>query len=466
MPDLKTKQQIVDLARDLAQNMELVQRGNVTYIPAHWDTLDIDTIPQPKETVWLPLSHEDKRELGNHKGNILFYTEGDLRSFNLVVSQYAKNFRGRVLNLLVRTSGGLKVLNSFGQLCDPTGTFVPNYIRPMLNEDPDDKQFVYDTIKEWLGGDDDLTHSLLNHLATSLAPGYSVVKYVILLGEGRNGKGLLLTMLTSLFGKENISSVSRQEMAERRATVAQLNDKLLNVIFDGEMSYIKDSSAEKTLIAGEPLEIEMKYENAPTRVQTMALFIEALNQEPKVRDKSSALQKRLVRYYFPNVYPVDKAFEKKMTSEKYLGAFLGLLLDHFVREDEVATKLKLTDASMNLQLEQMWITNPILQFMEHLAGKDMSTLDKIAGGKVWMDDFLNAFKPWSDNQGMQERSDGDLVALMKSAFIVESKTRNQKGKRSTQRYIKALRPETEMVYNQMKGATGGTELREEELVGD
>lgn len=255
-------------------------------------------------------------------------------------------------------------------------------------------------------------------------------------------------------------------MAERRATVTQLNGKLLNVIFDGEMAYIRDSSSEKTLIAGEPLDIEMKYENAPTRVQTNALFIEALNQEPKVRDKSTALQKRLVRFSFPNVYAVDKAFEKKMTSERYLGAFLALLIEHYVEEHEIPTKLKLTAASMEMQLEQMWITNPMLQFMEHLASHAPSKLDELANGKIWLDDFLNSFKPWAETQGMQERSDGDLVNLMKSAFIVTSKTRNQKGKRSTQRFVKELRPETQMVYEQLKGANSGTGVREEEVVGD
>ena len=466
MPDLKTKQQIVDLAQTLARDMRLVQRGPTTYIPAHWDTLSIEGPFAPDETVWIPLSHQEKRDLGNHKGNILFYTDGDLRSFNLVLSQFAENFRGKALHLLIRTQGGLKTLNSVGQLMDPTGLFVPNYIRPMLNEDPADQQFVFETIKEWLGGDEELCHSLLYHLATSLAPGYSAVKYIILLGEGRNGKGTLLTMITKLFGEENISGVSRQEMSQRRATIADLNDKLLNVVFDGQMEYIRDSSTEKTIIAGEPLFIEMKYENAPTKIQTNALFIEALNQEPKARDKSSALQKRLVRFSFPNIYAMDKGFERKMTSERMLGAFLGLLINHFVREDELAEKLALTASSINLQLEQMWLTNPMLQYMEHLGAKDPSALDKLAQGKIWLDDFLNSFKPWAETQGMQERSDGDLVALMKSAFVIQSKTRVRDKKRSTQRYIKSLRLETELVYEQMKGALNGTGLQQEALVRD
>jgi phage/plasmid-associated DNA primase len=273
-------------------------------------------------------------------------------------------------------------------------------------------------------------------------------------------------MLSSLFGVENLSSVSRQEMAERRATVTQLNGKLLNVIFDGEMAYIKDSSSEKTLIAGEPLDIEMKYENAPTRVQTNCLFIEALNTEPKARDKTTALQKRLVRFQFPNVYPIDKAFEQKMTSDRYLGAFLSLLLDHYVQEHEIPTKLKLTQASVELQLEQMWLGNPVLQYMEHLALQAPGKLDELQQGKLWVEDFLNSFKPWAETQGMQERNDGDIVNLMKTVFVIGSKTRNKNQKRSTQRYIKELRQETELVYQQLKGVNGGTGLQQEEVVGD
>jgi hypothetical protein len=465
VPDLKTKQQIADLGRDLAVTLKMVHRGGVLYIPVHWDTMEYDPPPAPDETVWLPLSPEERRELGNTQGNILFYSEGEIRSFELVLKQYATTWRAPVEHLLVRTPQGLRVLTSEGKLEPAPGYFMPNYIRPMLNEDPAVKEEIFKTITEWVGSEE-AAHSLLHHLATSLSPSYSAVKYVLLLGEGRNGKGLLLSMLVGLFGIENISSVSRQMMAEHRSTVTQLNGKLLNVIFDGEMAYIKDSSAEKTLIAGEPLDIEMKYENSPTRVQTNALFIEALQVEPKARDKSSALQKRLVRFYFPNVYAVDKAFEKKMTSERALGAFLSLLIDHYVQAHEIADKLKLTDASLELQMEQMWMGNPMLQFMEHLAMKDMSALDKVASGKTWLNDFLNSFKPWAESQNMQERNDGDLVALMKSAFVIDSKTRNDKGKRSTQRYIKELRPETELLYNQLKGAHSGTGLLEEEVVGD
>src|SRR5690606_31377861 len=242
--------------------------------------------------------------------------------------------------------------------------------------------------------------------------------------------------LTRLFGTENLSSVSRQEMAARRATIAALNGKLLNVIFDGEMAYIKDSAAEKTLIAGEPLDIELKYENLPTTVQTNALFIEALNQEPKARDKSSALQKRLIRFRFPKVFEIDKDFERTMTSERSLGALLSLLIDHYVQEHEIADKLKPVAGSLALQVEQMWINSPVLQYLQHLQETDLPALHRLQSGQVSLGVFLASFKPWAKSQDLPERSDGDLLFLVKQVCHT-----TMTGGESR---ILGLRPETEV----------------------
>ena len=84
----------------------------------------------------------------------------------------------------------------------------------MLNEDVADKDRVFGVITEWLDSEEE-AHSLLHHLATALAPGWSAVKYVLLLGEGRNGKSLLMKMLHQMIGWDNVSSVTRQN--DRRA---------------------------------------------------------------------------------------------------------------------------------------------------------------------------------------------------------------------------------------------------------
>jgi phage/plasmid-associated DNA primase len=461
MPDLKNKQQLADAATTLAASYDLVQREAATFIPVHWETENPDPPPAPGERIWVPLSRDDKRRLANMKSKILFANDGELRSFEFMVRQLAHQNTQPTTSILVKTKQGMRQLDEHGKLVEHDDGFTPNYIKPMLNEDLEDKEFVFKIITEWLGGSTREADSLLNHLATSLAPGYSAVKYVLLLGEGRNGKSVLLSMLSELFGKENVSSVSRQMMAERSPTCVELNDKLLNVIFDGEMTYIKDSSMEKTLIAGEAGTVRMLYESGSTTVQTNALFVEALNTEPKARDKSSALQKRLVRFQFPNVYALDKAFFKLMTSEKMLGALLSLLIDHYVEEKDIATKLTPTDKSMELQMDQVWITNPVYQYLDYLLTTDPSAIAKLEAGGYPVDNLLASFKPWAESQNMQDRSDGDFLLLLKSSFDIGWKTTRINGKPKNQKVLKGLKPETQSALEQMKGNTHGTEHIEE-----
>lgn len=429
----------------VAQSYELVERGSSLFIPVHWQSLSPSPLPPRTETIWLPLSRRELQQIAYQKHSILFANDSELRNFEFMAGQIATDANGSV-GVLIKTDNGLKKLDERGKLVDPTGEFSPNYIRPMLNENEDDKKKVYDTIVEWVGGVED-AESLLRHLATSLAPNYSAVKYVLLLGEGRNGKSVLLSMLTGLFGKENVSNVTRQMMAERNPTCVELNNKLLNVIFDGEMAYIKDSSMEKTLIAGEPGHVRMLYESVVTEVQTNALFIEALNIEPKVRDKSPALQKRLVRFRFPNVYSLDRAFSKLMTSEPMLGALLSLLIDRFVREEELAEHLTLTKSSLELQVEQVFLGSPLLQFLDDLQRKDPSAFERVIQGKLSLDAFMASFKPWISTQNISERSDSDLLVMVKNSAVTGSGLLN--GRRVP--IIKSLKPETLEALKQLRG---------------
>lgn len=457
MPELKSKQQHADAAAILAQSYELVQRGPVTYIPVDWQALT----PSPVgDRIWLPFDRESKMRLANQHSNILFANDSELRNFEFMLKQIATPHEGKVSSILVKTQAGLRVLNEEGQLVPHDGAFTPNYVQVMLNDDEAAKAFVLDTIAEWVGGEEE-AHSLLHHLATSLAPGFSPVKYVLLIGKGRNGKSLLLQMVSGLYGPENVSNVTRQMMAERSPVCVELNDKLLNLVFDGEMTYIKDSSMEKTLIAGEAGYVRMLYESGTTRVQTNALFVEALNQEPKARDKSSALQKRLVRYQFSNVYPIDKAFEARMLGADMLGALLALLIEHYVRPDELAVKLAPTAKSLELQVEQAWLSSPVLQFLDHLNATNPAALDKILDGKMPVDAFLNSFTPWLNGQGINDRSDGEVLSMLKNNFDI-GLLAGTKGKVLTR-----VHPETELVINQLRGvASVVTADSEEVLVGD
>ena len=462
MLELKSKQKLSTEAHAMAVSLGLVRYRSQLYAPMDYETHEVGLAPVDRQ-VWQPLTRDDIRDLAAAQFSTLFGTEAELSGFHFMVTQNATPYNHEVSGLFVRTTAGLRVLNSRGALVAPDGRFLPNYLKPALNENKADKKAVFNIIAEWVGGEAD-AHSLLNHLATCLAPNWSAVKYVILLGEGRNGKGVLLKMLSGLFGVENISHVTRQHMAEQNPVVTELNGKLLNVIFDGQADYLKDSGTEKTLVAGEPVPIRKLYESSSTIVQTNALFIEGLNLEPKSKDKSSALQKRLVRFGFPNVYPLDPKFAKKMVSERRLGAFLSLLIDHFVTEDNVVQALALTAKSVDLQLEHTFTNSIALQFFQYVTLNDPLGQDSLLG--VPVTDLANRFRAWRVKENdLGLWAEPDIKALFKPLLNMERKSVRVNGSVTKAWVTTSFRDEAIGYLNTLKGDEAD-ETEQLEVVGE
>lgn len=438
---LKSREEHAIAAKSLADSFEMVQHQNVTYIPAHWLTGESTPLPPPGERIWLPLSNDDKLQLANHVSGILFNSTGESRNFNYLLQQVSKKAQDVPPWLMMRTNDGLMVLTETGELLPADGTFLPNYIKPKLNNDPELKAELLSIITEWVGGEDE-AESLLNHLATCLSPGWSAGKYILLIGDGRNGKSVLLSMLAGLFGRENTSNVTRQAMSEKSVVCTELNGKLLNLVYDGQAEYLKDSGVEKSLVTGEEVGIRMLFENNLTPVQSNALFIEGLNKEPKSRDKGMALQKRMARFYLPNTYDRDVKFERRMKSEEMLGAFLALLLDRFVLESHLEEKLVMSLTSLELQAEHMYLNSPVIQFLEHAVQVDPKLPAKLVGAPL--DPLIQAFMAWRITAGHDLYSAADSLSMFKECFVIYRKTvRNTHGF-TKEKVIKGLKPSTTM----------------------
>lgn len=445
----KTPAQLADEAFRLAQSQHMVRYHNITYIPADFETLETAVPPEPDRTIWLPLTQQEIRQRAADQFDTLFKSPNELAGFEFMVAQSADVEDGDIRSLLIRTPDGLKELDEFGKLIDPDHTFRPNTVLPMLNEDVDDKAKVFAVISGWLNSDED-AESLLSHLATCLSPGWSVVRYVLLIGEGRNGKSLMLRMVQGLLGQENVSNVSRQLMSLENAAVLDVNGKLANIVFDGAAEYVKNSGPEKSLIAGEPVGIRRLFESTLTQAQTTGLFIEGLNREPKTSDKSLALQKRLVRFFFPNVYALDRRFEKMMLSEPMLGAFLSLLVDRYVPEEELAVRLAPTKQSMLLQLEAMHTNSQAMQFLQHL--EEHSTAGAVGVVGMEMSELAKDFKAWRVGQSdITTWSEPDIVALFAPLLNSERRSKREAGKVIKVRVVTALKSEAAAYIETLRG---------------
>lgn len=449
MLELKTPKERAADAHKMAQSFSLVRYRGATYIPADYETGDSSYPPPEEKTMWLPMKRDDIRRLAAEQFNTLFASDGELAGFEFMVAQNCLPVDEHATTLLVRTTAGLRQLTPQGKLEEVTGKFVPNTLTPMLNEDAEAKATVHATLSEWVGGEEE-ADSLLLHLATILAPGWSAVKYVLLLGEGRNGKSLLLKMLHKLIGADNVSSVTRQAIAEKSPAVLDLNGKLLNLVYDGQAEYLKDSGAEKTLIAGEPFAIRKLYESTATPVQTNALFVEALQREPKSSDKSTALQKRLVRFLFSNVYAMDHKFERKMLADDMLGAFLSLLIDHYVGEDELAERLAPTSRTVELQLEHMYINSIALQFLKYVEESETFGVESLVDQPL--SHAVQLFQSWRIKEGdLNAWAEPDVAAQLQPLIHTDRKTQRVDGKPRKVRVVTGLKVEAEHFIDSLKG---------------
>jgi len=394
----KNIRQLGEEAQQLAKDLEYVMYNGALYAPIDYVTGDRSVVPPEENRIWVQLNGDDLRNAALEQFNTQLTGQSQEDSFTYMVRGAARQVNHVEPRILIKTAAGLKALQTDGTLSDPDGTFVPNCIEWMLNEDPDDQAEVAATILEWVGGDEEIYTSLMYHLATILSPHWSAGRYILLIGQGRNGKSVLMTMLKNLMGKVNVSGVDRQMIADNNVAIHDLNGKLLNLVMDGSAEFLKDSGREKSLITGESTNIRPLYKGTLKEVQTHALFIEGLNREPKSRDKSTALQARLTRFIFPNEYPTNPLFYEHMNSDRMLGALLALLIKYYVTKGEAYQKLAPTKSALEAQQDHMVANSLALQFMVQVdRDEPLGVLDTLLDMEI--PELTQRFASWRIKMG-------------------------------------------------------------------
>ncbi len=435
------------IAELLATSYNLIFYQDNFYIPENLTTQQ-SGIPGT-ESVWHLQAPRKLFRFANKNGDILFENDAQRRSYLLMLEQFSEEVFDPVHEVLVRKDGKLALLD--GTTVKPTtGDFVPNYVKFEIGNDQATKDWVFDRIAEWVDSVDD-AHSLLNHLATTLSPGWSAGKLVLLIGGGSNGKSTLLKMIHKLLGKNNISGVTRQMMADRSPTIHELNGKLLNLVYDADRTYLKDSSVEKTLVVGEPQPARMLYSSDLTIVQSNCLFVEGLNSEPKAADKSFALQRRISRYHFPNTYVDDEAFLAKCLSDESISALLALLVDHYVAPEDKAVKLKATAKSSDMAVDYNLLNSPVHQYVESLVKGDPDWIEKLEKGRQDLDPLIVGFMNWRLGEGHNALSSADAIRLFRDDFELSWTSRRVNGKPTKYRVLGEPRADMVQLLNTLKG---------------
>ena len=145
-------------------------------------------------------------------------------------------------------------------------------------------------VREWMG--------------LCLIPDTSFEKFVVCVGDGGNGKSVLLKLMPELLGHENVYSAPLQRLGNRRA-LAELDGKLLLTSSEINENTVMDDGILKQIVSGDTVEGERKYEH-PFTFTPFARIMLATNHLPKLRDVTHAFFRRLVMLKFNRNFTADE----------------------------------------------------------------------------------------------------------------------------------------------------------------
>jgi len=189
-----------------------------------------------------------------------------------------------------------------------------------------DEVFAGDSDKE------DKIKALLEMMGYSLMAHCKYEKFIILVGIGANGKSVILSVLASLIGKENISGVQPSTF-DRSFHRAHLHGKLANIVTEIKQGEVIDDASLKGIVSGEPTTVEHKFGH-PFVMRPFATCWFGTNHMPHTRDFSDALFRRALILKFNNVFKselgnCDPSLRDTLTRE--LPGILNMALNAYAK---------------------------------------------------------------------------------------------------------------------------------------
>ena len=118
-------------------------------------------------------------------------------------------------------------------------------------------------------------------------------KSIMNLGNGENGKSVLLDYLSSLIGKDNISHIPLQLLADDKFAMARLDGKLANVFADLEKNELRHTGCIKVISSGEPIFAQNKGRDG-FDLYPISKLIFSTNKFPKVFDQTQGFFRRWI----------------------------------------------------------------------------------------------------------------------------------------------------------------------------
>lgn len=159
-------------------------------------------------------------------------------------------------------------------------------------------------------------------------PYHPIHKGFMLIGGGSNGKSTYLNLTKFLLGKENVSSISLQQLGQSRFATSALTEKFANIYPDIPSQALKNTGTFKMLTGQDLIGAEFKFGKYFT-FENHAKLLFSANQIPETTDDTEAFFRRWMIIVFPNRFTdftepkSDKNILEKLTTPQELSGLLN-----------------------------------------------------------------------------------------------------------------------------------------------
>lgn len=144
--------------------------------------------------------------------------------------------------------------------------------------------------------------------------GNPLQRAIMLIGNGGNGKGVLLEVLKKLLGDRNCSSVPLHDFSDNRFATAELFGRLANVCGDIDATYIENTSRIKEITGEDTVMGERKGQD-PFYFRPWCKMVFSANDIPASADSSRGWTRRFELVEFPNTPATpDRGLKDRLTT--------------------------------------------------------------------------------------------------------------------------------------------------------
>ncbi len=215
-------------------------------------------------------------------------------------------------------------------------------------------------------------------------------KALFLLGDGANGKSVLLSILQHILGKGNYSVIPLEKF-DKGPYVVNLFGKLANISIETNAKSSVYDSVFKAVISGDEIPADAKFEPI-INFKPFCKLVFALNSMPRVDDKAPAFYRRIIIIRFPRIFKPEEQNKnlKYELLEETDGIFLWCL--EGLRKLEARGDFETSDDMKREVEDYRKENNNVLVFVDEKCSLNVDNV-------VFKDEFYSQYYKWCKEHG-------------------------------------------------------------------